>query len=81
MMFIQSMGRKPKMRRDSYGAWLYHLRKEKSLTQQKLSAITGIPQRTIAHWERSGKLAGRSEIVLLAKALGVSVGELLRGDK
>ena len=72
------MGRKPKTRRDSYGAWLHHLRTEKGLTQQDLSVVTGIPQRTIAHWERTGRLAGRKEIVALTKALNVSVSELLR---
>lgn len=75
------MGRKPKARRDPYGAWLHHLRTQKKLTQQQLSSATGIPQRTIAHWERTGKLAGRKEILALAKALGVTVGELLRGEK
>ena len=72
------MGRTPKTRRDPFGAWLYHLRTEKALTQQKLSAVTGIPQRTIAYWERTGKLSGRKEIIALAKAVGVSVGKLLR---
>lgn len=72
------MGRKPKTRRDSYGAWLYYLRKEKNLTQQQLSKKTGIPQRTIAHWERTGTLAGRKEIMALSSVLGVTAGELLR---
>ena len=73
------MGRKPKARRDPYGAWLLHLRKEKSLTQQSLADTAKIPQRNIAYWERTGKLKGRKEIFALAKALGVSVNELLRG--
>lgn len=72
------MGRKPATKRDAYGAWLHHLRKEKKLTQQALSDLTGIPQRNIAYWERSGKLKGRDEILKLAKALGVKVEELLR---
>ena len=72
------VGRKPKYPRDSYGAWLYHLRTEMGLTQQVLSDLTGIQQRTIAHWERTGRLAGRKEILALAKALKVSVPELLR---
>lgn len=66
------------MRRDSYGAWLLHLRKEKGLTQQGLADVAKIPQRNIAYWEQSGKLKGRKEILALAKVLGVSVGELLR---
>jgi transcriptional regulator with XRE-family HTH domain len=75
------MGRKPKSRRDVFGAWLFHLRKEQHLTQQKLADLTGISQRNIAYWERSGKLKGRQEILKLAKALGVPVKVLLRADK
>ncbi len=72
------MGRKAKTRRDPYGAWLHYLRTSKKITQQELADLTGIPQRTIAYWERSGKLAGREVIFKLARALGVSVPELLR---
>ena len=75
MLFV---GRKPKHPRDSYGAWLFHLRSEAGLTQQALSDLTGIKQRTLAHWERTGRLAGRMEIFALAKALKVSVPALLR---
>jgi transcriptional regulator with XRE-family HTH domain len=72
------MGRKPKERRDRYGAWLNHLRKQKSLSQDELSALTGVPQSTLAYWEKTGKLAGRETIYKLAKALDVSVETLLR---
>jgi transcriptional regulator with XRE-family HTH domain len=75
------MGRKPKTRRDSYGAWLLHLRKEKGLSQDELSELTGVPQSTWAYWERTGKLAGRETIIKTAKVLGVSVPTLLRLDK
>ncbi len=75
------MGRTPKSRRDVFGAWLHHLRTEQELTQQKLADLTGISQRNIAYWERSGKLKGRTEILKLAKALGVSVKVLLRADR
>jgi transcriptional regulator with XRE-family HTH domain len=72
------MGRKPKERRDRYGAWLNHLRKQKGLSQDELSALTGVPQSTLAYWEKTGKLAGRETIFKLAKALDVSVEKLLR---
>jgi len=75
------MGRKPKSRRDVFGAWLCHLRKEQRLTQQKLADLTGISQRNIAYWERSGNLRGRPEILKLAKALGVPVKVLLRAER
>jgi transcriptional regulator with XRE-family HTH domain len=75
------MGRKPKARRDAYGAWLHHLRKERNLTQQELAKLAGVPQTTLAYWERTGKLTGREIIFRLAKALGVSVKTLLRVEK
>jgi transcriptional regulator with XRE-family HTH domain len=75
------MGRKPKTRRDSYGAWLHHLRKQAEMTQHELAEKTGLPQTTIAHWEITGNLPGREEILRLAQALDISVDELLRTDK
>lgn len=75
------MGRKPKARRDAYGAWLYHLRKERKLTQQELAKLVGVPQTTLGYWERTGKLTGREIIIRLAKSLDVSVNNLLRVEK
>jgi transcriptional regulator with XRE-family HTH domain len=75
------MGRKPKERRNAYGAWLHLLRKEKGLTQVELSKIIGVPQTTLAYWERTGKLAGREIIIKMAKALNVPIQKLLRADK
>ena len=72
------MGRKPKQRRNRYGAWLQNLRREKGLSQDALSKATGVPQSTLAYWEQTGKLTGRETIFKLAKALGVSVQDLLR---
>lgn len=74
------MGRKPKERRHRYGAWLHHLRNQKNLTQDELSKMTGVPQSTLAYWEKTGKLVGRETIFKMAKALGVSVEKLLRQD-
>ena len=75
------MARKPRARRDRYGAWLKHLRKERKLTQQELAMRTGVPQTTLAYWEKTGKLAGRKVILRLAAVLRVRVGKLLRVDK
>jgi len=75
------MGRKPKSPRNRYGAWLCHLRTERKLTQQRLSELTGISQRNIAYWERTGKLKGRQEILKLARELGTTVKDLLRAER
>lgn len=74
------VGRTPKARRDSYGAWLHHLRTEKGLSQDALCEIIGVSQSTWAYWERTGKFVGRDVILKTAKALDVSVEELLRVD-
>ena len=74
------MGRKPNERRNRYGAWLHHLRGEKGLSQDALSKMTGVPQSTLAYWEKTGKLTGRDTIIRIAKALDVSVEKLIRAD-
>jgi len=75
------MGRKPKARRDSYGAWLQYLRRERRLTQQALAKEIGVPQTTLAYWERSGKLPGRRVILRLSETLNVPLRKLLRQGK
>jgi len=75
------MGRRPKARRSSYGAWLHYLRKEAKLTQEEAARVTGIPRTTLTTWERTGDLPGRREIFRLAKAYKVSIQRLLRIEK
>jgi len=74
------MGRKPKTRRDSYGAWLLFLRKEKGLSQMDASKQSGVPRTTLMYWERSGNISGRKHILKLAKVYDVSVEKLLRAE-
>lgn len=75
------MGRRPEKRRNRYGAWLHFLRKERGLTQVEVSRLTGLPRTTLMYWERTGNLAGREEIIMLAKAYRVSLAKLLRSEK
>jgi transcriptional regulator with XRE-family HTH domain len=75
------MGRKPKTRRNSYGAWLLLLRKEKGLSQEAVAKQSGIPRTTLMYWERSGNITGRRQILKLAKIYGVPVQKLLRAEK
>jgi transcriptional regulator with XRE-family HTH domain len=72
------MGRRPKKRRNSYGAWLHFLRKERGLTQEEAALLTGLPRTTLMYWERTGNIVGRKQILKLAKVYRVSVAELLR---
>ena len=72
------MGRKGKSRRHPYGAWLLYLRKQKHLSQDALAKKLGVPQTTLAYWERTGNLPGRTIIIRMTKALGISAKALLR---
>ena len=75
------MGRKPKTRRHTYGAWLLLLRKERGLSQEEVSSLSGIPRTTLMNWERTGNLAGRAQMLKLAKIYAVSVQKVLRVEK
>lgn len=75
------MGRRPKARRNVYGAWLHYLRREAKLTQEEAAKLTGIPRTTLTTWERTGDMPGRREISRLAKAYKVSIQRLLRIEK
>jgi transcriptional regulator with XRE-family HTH domain len=75
------MGRKPKARRNSYGAWLHFLRQEKELSQEEVARRSGIPRTTLMYWERTGNLAGREQILKLSKIYKVSVQKLLRVER
>ena len=75
------MGRKPKSRRNPYGAWLLFLRKEKGLSQEEAAKQSGIPRTTLMYWERSGNITGRKQILKLAKTYGVSVQKFLSTEK
>jgi transcriptional regulator with XRE-family HTH domain len=75
------MGRKPKARRDPYGAWIQQLRHDRRLTQQELAKLAGVPQTTLAYWEKTGRLTGRQIILRLASVLDVSLNKLLRPER
>ncbi len=71
------VGRKLTKPRHERGAHLMTLRVNAGLSQDELAEKIGVPQQTIAFWERSGKTP-RSEVLSpLADALGVSIEVLL----
>jgi transcriptional regulator with XRE-family HTH domain len=51
------------------------------MTQHQLARLTGIPQTTLAYWEKTGKLTGRKPILRLAAVLRVPLPKLLRANK
>ena len=63
------------------GKFIAEKRKEKSLTQQELADILGISNKTVSKWETGRGLPEVSLMLPLCKALGISVNELLSGEK
>jgi transcriptional regulator with XRE-family HTH domain len=71
------MGRKLTKPRHKRGAHLMALRINAGFSQEELSQKIGVPQQTIAFWERTGK-PPRSEVLhQLAETLGVTIEVLL----
>lgn len=63
------------------GAFICSLRKEKGLTQAVMAEKLGISNRTISKWENGDGMPDISILSDVAGILGVSVDELLRGEK
>ena len=62
------------------GATIKALRENKGLTQNELAAILGVSDKAVSKWETAKGLPDITLIEPLAKALGVSVMELMSGD-
>lgn len=57
------------------------LRKQKGLSQRELAEICNVHQTAVSQWEK-GKTSPDSEsLLILSKALGVSVGRLIGGEE
>ncbi|MBQ7101620.1 MAG: helix-turn-helix domain-containing protein [Clostridia bacterium] len=62
------------------GATIKRLREEKELTQARLADKIGVSAKAVSKWETAKGLPDITLIEPLAKALGVSVAELMSGD-
>ena len=67
--------------RAKVGAFVAALRKEKGLTQKQLAEKLSVSDKTVSKWERGGGLPDISMLIPLAGRLGVSVSELLAGQR
>ena len=67
---------------DNYitGATIRHLRETKGITQSQLAEEIGVSSKAVSKWETAKGLPDISLIEPLAKALGVSVMELISGN-
>lgn len=67
------------MEEKTFGERLKTCRKAKGLTQQALAEKIGVSDKTVSRWESDGGYPDVPTLVPLARALGVTVDELLDG--
>ena len=63
------------------GKFIAECRKEKKLTQSGLADVLGITDKAVSKWERGIALPDTSLMLELCDTLGISVNELLKGEK
>ena len=63
------------------GKFISELRKEKELTQTGLADIIGVSDKTVSKWECGRGMPEISTLPLLCETLGISVNELLSGER
>lgn len=63
------------------GAFIAQQRKARGLTQQRLAEPLGVTDKAVSKWERGLSCPDIALLTPLAELLGVSVNELLRGER
>ena len=63
------------------GKFIAECRKQKNLTQMQLAEKLGITDKAISKWERGITMPDTSIMLELCDILGISVNELLSGEK
>ena len=63
------------------GSFIAELRKERGLTQKELAQRLLVSDKAISRWERGHGMPDLGNLEALAGALGVSIPELLRGER
>ena len=70
-----------KMDNEKFGNLIRRLRKEKNMTQKELAERLFVSDKTVSKWERGAGMPGITLLLPLAEALGVTVTELLKGER
>ena len=65
----------------AFGNFLYELRKERGMTQQELADRLHITNKAVSKWETGEAFPETAQLVPLATIFGVTVDELLRGER
>jgi len=64
-----------------FGAFVAALRREKGMTQKQLAEAVCVTDKAVSKWERGLSLPDIAVLSPLAETLGVTVTELLRGER
>ncbi len=67
--------------KEKFGEFIARLRKEKGLTQQELADRLFLSNKAVSKWERGQSLPDIDLLTPLSDILGVSVAELLKGER
>lgn len=63
------------------GKFIASLRKEQGLTQEALGQKLGVTNKTVSRWENGNYMPDIDLLIPIGEALGVSVNELLAGER
>ncbi len=66
---------------NGFGEFLYRLRKERGMTQAELADRLGVTNKAVSKWETGEAMPETALLVPLAGIFGVTVDELLRGER
>ena len=69
------------MNQEKTGAFIAELRKEKGLTQAQLAERFGLSNQAVSKWETGKSLPDASIMIDLCDFLGITVNELLSGER
>lgn len=66
---------------NNFGEFLYTLRKEKGMTQAELADKLGVSNKAVSKWETGDAMPETSLLLPISRIFGVSVDELLSGER
>ena len=69
------------MEQQKIGKFIHDLRKEKEMTQKQLADRVGVSDKTISKWETGRGIPDTAIMSELCKVLGISINELLSGER
>lgn len=69
------------MDQERIGRFIADLRKEKGMTQEQFAEVIGVSSKTVSRWENGRNMPDYSVLEDLTGELGITVNELIRGER